>query len=319
MGLPRFQVPNGEQTSGTQHKRARLEGFGKHPSLFRARRIGAAALLLGSGVLCGYTAVQLLGSPQAEAAAPIEPLVIERETTAEMVSVLVPLKPIEKGKPIEPELLGYVKRPAFTVNENMVRDFSQVQGLFARTLIPSQQPLSLELLTTERPTNEVIERIPAGYRAIAISVNETSGVEGWARAGAYVDVHWISELNGEKAAALIVENARVLSAERRLETNVDPNAPIPTTVTLLASERDAQRIGLASTDGSLVLHLRGMRDSGKASGNVGVLSARELLTGGGQEAGTTPFEGTVKIQGADGTMQEWVVVGGKLVPRPLDR
>jgi|GEM_PF-921732 len=278
------------------------------PSMGRAMAAGATLTL---AIAFGLVAFQLIREP----AAPPTPTPIAAATIApiEQIAVLVPVAPIERGRMFDPVMFSQQLRPKFTIGDATVRSFDQLKGLYARAMIPSGQPFSIENATPDKLTNEVIDNIPKGFRALTINVNATTGVEGWARAGAFVDVHWISDISGEKSATLIVENARVLSAERRVDPETDPSSPIPTTVTLLVAERDARRIGLATTGGSLVLHLRGSSDTGKASASSNTLTVQDLMPGSSKGGSDPKVQGYVKIHGDDGRTDEWAVVNGKIV------
>ena len=88
---------------------------------------------------------------------------------------------------------------------------------------------------------------------------------------------------------------------------------MPTTVTLLVSDRDAQKISLASTSGALVLHLRGATDSGQTSQTSGTLSLKDLLTNGKRVDNGT--EGSIRLRNSKGDMEEWVLINGKLMKK----
>jgi Flp pilus assembly protein CpaB len=150
-------------------------------------------------------------------------------------------------------------------------------------------------------------------------VNATSAVEGWATAGAYVDVHWVTNSFGDYTVNLLAQNAKILSAERQAETaqtgstNQQQAAVIPTTVTLLLTDRDAQKISLASTGGELKLHLRGTEDANKAS-QATVLTMNDLL--GGTDDSKMP-RGVIKIRDEKGHLQEFSLKNGQIVSRKI--
>lgn len=239
-------------------------------------------------------------------------VVVEKEAPVELVDVLVPVADIEQGKKLEPPMFRFEKRPKLALSQTSIRSFEEIKSQYARSIIPANQVMAREFMTTIRPANPVIANIPAGFRAVTISVNATSAVEGWATAGAMVDIQWIADVSGKRTATIIVENAKILSAERQTEgaqQQQGQGQPIPTTVTLLVTERDAQKITLASTGGSIVLHLRGANDAGKGSATEGSLTLQDLANGGRDDG----LEGYVKIQNPDGTYREIKIQDGKMV------
>ncbi len=237
-------------------------------------------------------------------------VVVEKEAPVEMVDVLVPVGEIEQGKKLEPAMFRIEKRPKLALGSTSIKSFEEIKNQYARTIVSANNPLTRELMTPIRPSNPVIASIPAGFRAVTISVNALSAVEGWATAGALVDIQWIGDSTGKRTGTIIVQNAKVLSAERQLENaQQQQGAPIPTTVTLLVSERDAQKISLASTSGQLVLHLRGTNDLGKGSPADGPLTLQDLNPSGKSDRDA---EGYVRFRNADGTYRELAIRDGKI-------
>ncbi len=238
----------------------------------------------------------------------------EQAVPIQMIEVLVPVKDIPQGEPLQVSFFAKVSRPIGGLPQNVVRNYDDVKGKYARTFMPALEPVVQNRITAQQPVNIVADNIPKGYRAVTINVNATSGVEGWATAGAHVDVHWVSDVVGEKRVVLLVQNVKVLSAERQGDPSVqpDPARPIPTTVTLLVTDRDAQKISLAASSGTIVLHLRGAEDV-KGTGDVSSLSLKDVMQGRDPEAAKKKLQGTVKITNPDGSVEEIAVIDGKLM------
>lgn len=230
----------------------------------------------------------------------------------EAEEVIVPIRAVESGQSLDPTILARVSLPRNAIPLGAVRTFEELEGMYARGTIPANQPIVRTFLTRERPTNSVVANIPEGFRAVTINVSATTGVEGWARAGAYVDVHWISSALGKLSIVPIVQNAKILSAERQVNPNADPAAPLPTTVTLLVQELDAQKISLTSSAGTLVLHMRGAGDH-DISQSLSNLTVTDLFGGPSSENGPSPLEGIAKIRKADGSYEEYAILEGNVV------
>jgi pilus assembly protein CpaB len=227
-----------------------------------------------------------------------------------MIDVLVPAKDIDAGAALEPAMFRMESRPQVGVSPRVVVSFEELKGQFARSLIVAGQPLHRDFMTSVRPTSAITASIPEGYRAVTISVDARSAVEGWVRPGARVDVMWLSNVRGRGGITRIVQNARVLSAERMTQTNQpQPGVPIPSTVTLLVTSEDAAKISLAATNGSITLQLRGDTDV-KASEEAPVLTLDDLLGKNNAVGPTSDCEGTVVIAGT----RYCVKAGGRLEP-----
>lgn len=271
--------------------------------------------LMMSAFIFSTITLQSLHASQSREAPVRETIVVEKPAPVEMVEVLVPKATIDAGRQLEPRMFMSVRRPKLGVSEGTITSFDQVRGQFAKAAIPANQALHRDYVTAVRPPNQVAASIPFGHRAVTINVSATSGVEGWAQAGAHVDVMWVSSVLGEKAANTIVRNVRVLSAERKLEapSKISSTADIPTTVTLLASDKDAQKISLASSSGSLILLLRGSEEqNGERSNGGGPITLRDLRV---RHTSDSPLRGYVRSSGKEGG-DEWVVLdNGRLLRR----
>jgi pilus assembly protein CpaB len=267
-------------------------------------------------IIFSVTAFYLLSTAEKpEEAAPAR-VVVEREAEIKMVDVLVPVRDIEAGDGLEATMFRRDSRPVVGVSEFTVRDFEEIRGQYARSLIVKGQPLSRQYITAVKPVNQLTASIPEGYRAVSINVNTRSAVEGFVRPGARVDVVWASRIRGRPGVTIIVENAKVLSADRATaDSDNNPNTPVPTTVTLLVTSADASKIQLATTAGELTLQLRGDQDSGKNS--VGSSITIDDLFGGSKvkpKDEPDNVEGEVTLGG-----EKFYVVRGKLVPKSRKR
>ncbi len=107
--------------------------------------------------------------------------------------------------------------------------------------------------------------IPAGMRAISVRVNEVIGVAGFVTPGSRVDLLVTVEdpQSSMRVTRAVVSNLEVLTAGSRFdqESSRADGKPIQTNVvTLLATPQDAEKIGLASTGGTITLTLRNPLD-----------------------------------------------------------
>jgi pilus assembly protein CpaB len=192
-------------------------------------------------------------------------------------------------------------------DQDTVKDLDETVGRFARVDISPDTPLIHSVLSSNSGSQDIGERIPTGYRAVAIPVNALTGVEGWVRPGAHVDVVWSTERERQFVVVTIVENAKVLSVERSLDAEQPSQLTTPSTpnhITLVVPSADAQRIQLAKSSGSLSLSLRGIDDQ-VGSQTVPLTSDNLLLRGSIRDE----VKAKVVIDGA-----EYGLVRGELVP-----
>jgi Flp pilus assembly protein CpaB len=274
-----------------------------------------AALLL----LVGVAAAIIIPSIEASRKPPPRPqkanqIFLDPEPDVRMIGILIPNRRIEPGIQVTADMfrvetIGEDKVPARAVN-----NFSQIEGYYIKSELTPDNPINLDAFTTVAPASQITAKIKKGFRAVTISVDERSSVEGWARPGARVDVTWNTVVKGEASLIKLVTNAEVLSAQRQTandqakaqeiasqntdeskEANGQP--PVPSTVTLLVDEYDADKIQFAAVGGSLSLQLRNENDS-SASKDTGPMDINKIL--GSKEGDANPKIGEVSSKGADG-------------------
>lgn len=268
------------------------------------------AVIIGT---CVATAIFALGTAKKPKEI-VKTVVVEKEVAIkpQMKEVLIPIRTIKRGEQLKPEYFRTESRPATTIARDSVTQVYAISGKYAQNVIPANRPFPSKWAVDHSVTNPIVSGIKKGYRAVTINTNATSSVEGWARAGAHVDIHWIASMAGELSAKLLVENAKILSAERQADPNVDAATPIPTTVTLLTTGKDAQKISLASAQGSLVLHLRGYEDETSSGAPIGTLQISDIAGEKNYDNGKINVEGTVIVTGRNGEKVEMALINGKL-------
>ncbi len=283
-------------------------GFGGVGPVNRRQRTNIVVIVgVVFAVICVIAAFTIIANRPGTAAT--QTIVVEREASVKMVDVLVPVADVAMGTALEPGMFRKESRPAVAVDPRSVKDTEEIKGYFSRSLVVAGQPLHKDMITQVRPANSLTVNIPDGYRAVTIRVDQRTSVEGFTQPGARVDVHWIYADKGQQAVTLIVQNAKVLSAERKTDQSGQASGQaVPSTVTLLVTDRDAAKISLASSNGTLTLTLRGDIDSGKSAATEKVTLSD--LRNGSEEGQEERTEGTVMIGGK----KFKVLPGGKMVP-----
>lgn len=218
--------------------------------------------------------------------------------------ILVATEAIWPGQRLTPNLFKLETRSILGIEDKVVRNFDEIRSGFSNASLPPDAPLFKDSITYSPPANVLTARIPEGYRAVAIPVDAESGVEGWARPGAHVDVVWTSKHRGKMLVSTIVENAQVLSAEQStdvLPRGASSSSSIPSHITLLVQLKDAQKVQLAKASGSLSLNLRGDVDA--VSSGSGTITVDSLLRRRDLDAMNTEVQGKVRMNGKDYIMR----------------
>lgn len=168
--------------------------------------------------------------------------------------VLLPLKDIQPFTLLEPKMFKIENQFEAQVPEYVLGAYSDIQAKSSRSFLPAGRPVYREAVTDTLPNNR--NRIPKGFRVMAIKGDALSTVAGDIKPDDFVDVVLITNTAGRCLLAPQVQNVKVYSVNG--DINYRPSASItPSTVSLLLLARDANQLQLAQTIGMLRLHLRG--------------------------------------------------------------
>ena len=193
-----------------------------------------------------------------------------REVEVKSYYVAVAAKPLAVGTMISP---GDVKLAAWPSASPVAGGYSTVEEVVNRGLIASvveNEPLTSTKLAVAAAGAGLPPTIATGMRAISVKVNEVIGVAGFVVPGTRVDlVVTIGKQKDESVSRVIVSNAQVLTAGTKYDQDqAKDGKPVPATVvTLLVTPSDAERIALASSEGSIMLALRNPLDSATTETN----------------------------------------------------
>jgi len=206
-----------------------------------------ALVMAGIASYAMYLGIQRM--PAREVEVPSEPLVVAAKALP--VGALIGPNDVRTiAWPRKVPLAGSFARPDEVVG----------RGLLAPVL--ENEPITTAKLAAKEAGAGLAPTIPLGMRAISVKVNEVVGVAGFVVPGAHVDVLATVGGKDETVTRAVVSNLTVLAAGTRYdqEKAKDGQAVPTTVVTLLATPEDAERIGLASLEGRLLLSLRNPLD-----------------------------------------------------------
>jgi pilus assembly protein CpaB len=152
-----------------------------------------------------------------------------------------------------------VEWPASTSLPGAYTRLEDVAGRGVITPIGEHDPITQAKLAPRDAGAGLSPTIPPGMRAISVRVNEVIGVAGFATPGAHVDVLATVRRQGGAIARVVVSNVPVLTSGTRadLEQRRDEK---PSVVTLMVTPAQAERIALASAEGTITLMLRNPLD-----------------------------------------------------------
>ena len=173
--------------------------------------------------------------------------------------------PLNAGEVLEAGKLKLVQWP---VSVPLVGAFLKPQDLIGRSLL---YPLAEGAPILDRdlaiPGTGLTTKIPDGMRALALRSDEVVGVAGFLFPGSHVDVlvTYRSETAPEPATATVLQNVEVLAAGSQVQPSLDGKPSSVNVVTVLVTPNDAERVVLASTQGTIHFVLRNSEDHGQVN------------------------------------------------------
>ncbi|HSW45408.1 MAG TPA: Flp pilus assembly protein CpaB, partial [Phycisphaerae bacterium] len=179
---------------------------------------------------------------------------------------------------------------------------SEVAGRVASSPIPKGMSVAPTLLAPKGTPPGLAVRIRDGYRAVAVKVDESSGVAGWIKPDCRVDIVAVIQsdsYSGSKAktvSKVILENVEVLAVGQDSGTNGEVGALVSKSVTVAVLPEDVPRLHLAATKGTLRLAMRNLQDA--SSGTFSQTTDNDLLgvssvPVAGRKSGSTGLAGSI--------------------------
>ena len=203
----------------------------------------------------------------------------------ELVDVMVAKRDIPKDWKLDETMVTFKKIPKAFVQPKALHKIDEILGqISGSTIFQNEQLISTKLLSIEDAG--LAFKIPKGYRAFTVAVDEVNGVGGHVRPGNYVDVLGIFDFGDatkqDQRAVTLLQSVYVLAAGEDLgqavpvnvsgrddglaaaaalerEGLVEPEAY--RTVTVMLSPDHAQKLLLAQEVGALTLTLRSLWES----------------------------------------------------------
>lgn len=219
---------------------------------------GIALAIIAIGLLSLYIG-SLRGRPSAEA--------------GDTVTIVVASADMSFGQKVTPRFLRLVRWPASSVPKDSFHDFNEILGgdqgnsHVAVRPISRGEPILKSAISGFSARATMSNQVAPGMRAIAIKINDVSGVAGFVLPGDRVDVMLTRKLkdrpeNDDLVTDVIMQDVVVLGVNQL--SNQDRDKPVVArTVTVQVSQEQAQKLVLAQEAGSLSLALRNVDTTGE--------------------------------------------------------
>lgn len=276
-------------------------------------------------LLLAYLIIKAVGGnsqPPVVAQAPQQPISntpVEEEVSPTVIDIAVAKVRIEEGVQITDDMITSIPKSASRIQGGTILYADRYQDLITKwstKLIAPRMPVLSSDVSDTRPVQEII--IPPGYRAIAITVDSRSAVEGWAKPNSRVDVLWtfVDTKDRRKKVHTLVRFVKILSVGGQTNSAKSAVDDRGTNVTLLVSEEDARKVELARTLGTLSLTLVGNKQN-PAINEPGVsktVTIDDILgnnKGDGFADIKEDYEGEMYSEDENGRRVRWVLVNGR--------
>jgi pilus assembly protein CpaB len=182
-----------------------------------------------------------------------------------VAQIVVARQPIGQGEPLSADncTMGTVSNDF--VPEGAFKSLADLKDRVANVQMGKNQPITEIELAPIGAGQGLAVVVPQGKRAIAIEVNEFSGVGGMILPGCHVDLlaTVAAAQNGEMIARTVVQNIEVGAVGQRMIHQPEKKGDEPQvfrSVTLIATPSEAEAIELAANSGRPRLVLRGGTD-----------------------------------------------------------
>lgn len=191
---------------------------------------------------------------------------------AQTVTIVQTVEDIDAFETITSDKLKIVESPVsnLTGGPDRIGDLDAVVGRVTAKSIPQGVPILASMLAPPGTAPGIQGRIPPGFRAVSVRIDEASAVAYQLKPGDWVDVIVVMDVDSgsgrgrETIAEVILQHMQVASVGQSQSSNNDGSQKgrgrAAKTVTLLVPDPDAPKLHLAASRGKITLALRGDDD-----------------------------------------------------------
>jgi pilus assembly protein CpaB len=216
--------------------------------MLRRRLLPVLALAAGLGLLTSYlvyTSVRAATDPN-------------RETT----EVAVTTANIGIGEALTSRHYQVVRWPSASLPGAPLAAPKTIEGRVAKASFYRGEPILEAKLAPPGQGGLMPMMVPPGKRAVTIKVDEAAQKSGFLLPNSHVDVlvTMARSVSGAKESRVVLQDVVVLAADQTVETK--DNRPVTmTTVTLLLTPAESERLALAQNEGKVTMAIRNMTDA----------------------------------------------------------
>jgi pilus assembly protein CpaB len=183
---------------------------------------------------------------------------------AHTVEVVVAARDVPLGEKLQPDSVKLVRWAREGVPQGAFTDPNAVVGSFAKSQFVANEPVVVSKLFMGEKTSGVMPLlIPPGMRAMSVPVDEVADIAGFVAPHTHVDI--LAAVSGTQPgessfSRMVLQNIEVLAVAQEIE-HVKDEPQVVKVVTLLVTPPDAEKLTLASREGTLRLAMRNYSDN----------------------------------------------------------
>jgi pilus assembly protein CpaB len=201
-----------------------------------------------------------------------------QEAMVQSVNIVVAAHDLHIGSKLDPTAVKLTRWSRDSVPPGAFTNLSAVLGKYVKTSFVQNEPIvASRLFTGVRTAGVMPLLIPPGMRAMSVPVDEVSDIAGFVLPGSHVDILVALQdpATGNRAfSKIVLQNVETLAVAQEIEQTKD-EPKVVKVVTLLVTPEEAERLALASREGTLRLALRNYNDNKTVATN-GVTVAQLL-------------------------------------------
>ena len=193
----------------------------------------------------------------------------------EKTAVVVAKVNIPPRTRIQETMLQMKELPEDLVPEGAIKDFDDVLNVQVKVSVFAGDVLTIQKVFADKSAEGFVGTIPTGCRAISISVNEITGVAGFAKPGDFVDLLLVERSEYSATTNLLLQNILLLSVNQDMgdsmvDTSGVTNQAIsnPTIATFALYPDEVMKLIAASKLGEIYMSLRPADSQSNYSGTV---------------------------------------------------
>ncbi len=222
------------------------------------------------------------------------------------------------GDSLQKQTLTLIEWP----NDRPLEDgFAKTDELVGRTVlypVSAGEPIRAHYLATAGSGFGLSTKIPEGMRAMSLKTDQIVGVAGFLSPGSHVDVlvTFHTPASPDPITATVLQDVQILATGQKMQPDPEGKVAPTDVVTLLVNPQDAEKVVLASAQGTVHFVLRNGADHTVVKSHSAELSELSDKASVSSNAGAMPNNSPIRLQGSVPILKPAIKVKAIAPPTP---